>query len=75
MKDSIKKAVYHLRKQPLEHKRHILNIFIFIAIVIMVLLYILSLSFRFNSMETKIKIKNDMKPFSTLKENISDTIK
>lgn len=69
-KTKIKKVVHHLRSKP-EHVRvHISHIFIIIAAVIMIILWSYSLGKSLTSPDTQIKIKNDLQPFSVLKDNL-----
>lgn len=66
----MKKLIHHLRRQPEEVRRHVLHIFMFAAIVVMILLWIFSLGRNLSNPDTQLKMKQDLKPFSTLKDNI-----
>ncbi|MFA6586170.1 MAG: hypothetical protein WCS86_03365 [Candidatus Paceibacterota bacterium] len=68
----MKKIIHHLRRQPEEVRRHILHISIFVVAVIMISLWVLSLSKSLSSNDTQIKMQQDLKPFSVLKDNIVD---
>ncbi len=66
----MRKIIHHLRKQPEEVRRHILHILIFAVAVIMVLLWIFSLGKSFADPDTQVKLKQDLQPFSVLKDSI-----
>ena len=68
-----KKIIHHihkLRKQPEENRRHILHILIVIIGIIMVVLWTYSLGRSISNPDTKIKMKQDLQPFSVLKDNL-----
>lgn len=71
----MKKIIHNLRRQPEEVRRHILHITIFAVAVIMILLWIFSLGKSLSSPDTQVKIKEDLKPFSVLKDNLVDGYK
>jgi len=71
----MRKIIHHLRKQPEETRRHILHILMIIAIAVMFILWIYSLGKNLANPDTQIKIKQDLQPFSVLKENIVDGYK
>ena len=74
----IKKVIHHvrrLRQHPEEKRRNILHLSIFIIGIIMVLLWIYSLGRSITSPDTKVKIKQDLQPFSVLKDNLVDGYK
>jgi hypothetical protein len=66
----MKKIIHHLRKQSEEDRRHILHITIIVVGIIMILLWSLSLGKSIASPKTKEKVKQDLKPFSVLKDSI-----
>jgi hypothetical protein len=66
----MKKIIHYLRKQPEEVRRHILHIFIFAVAVIMVLLWVFSLGKSLADPDTQVKMKQDLQPFSVLKDSI-----
>ncbi len=66
----MKKIIHHLRKQPEEVRRHILHILIFAVAVIMVLLWVFSLGKSLADPDTQVKMKQDLQPFNTLKDNL-----
>jgi hypothetical protein len=66
----MKKIIYHLRRQPEEVRRHVLHIIIFILAIVMITLWIFSLSKNLSDKDTQIKMKQDLQPFSELKDNI-----
>ncbi len=66
----MKKFIHHLRKQSEEERRHVLHIAVFIAAVLMVILWVFSLSKDLSNPDTQLKIKQDLEPFSELKDNI-----
>ncbi|OGI63927.1 hypothetical protein A2914_02310 [Candidatus Nomurabacteria bacterium RIFCSPLOWO2_01_FULL_41_21] len=66
----IRKVVHHLRNKPEEERRHILHVTMIVICFIMVLLWTFSLGGELKDKETKEKIKQDLKPFSVLKDNL-----
>jgi hypothetical protein len=66
----MKKIIHKLRNKPEEERRHILHITTFILAILIILLWTFSLGKSVASKETKIKIQQDLKPFSALKENL-----
>jgi uncharacterized membrane protein YvbJ len=66
----MKKIIHYLRKQPEEVRRHILHILIFAVAIIMVLLWVFSLGKSFADPDTQVKLKQDLQPFSVLKDSI-----
>ena len=71
----MRKIIHNLRRQPEEVRRHILHLFILIVIIIMVTLWIFSLGKNLANPDIQVKIKQDLKPFSILKDNIVDGYK
>jgi len=71
----MRKIIHHLRKQPEEVRRHVLHILIFAVAIIMVLLWVFSLGKSLADPDTQVKIKQDLQPFSVLKDNIVDGYK
>ena len=67
----MRKIIHHLRKQPEETRRHLLHLLIFVAAIIMIMLWVFSLSRSFSNPDNQIKMKQDLQPFSTLKDNIT----
>ena len=68
----MRKIIHKLRRQPEEVRRYILHILIFAVAIIMIILWVFSLSKNISSPSTQIKIKQDLQPFSVLKDNIVD---
>ena len=66
----MRKIIHHLRKQSEENRRHILHISIFIIGIILVVLWAYSLGRSIANPDTKIKMKQDLQPFSVLKDNL-----
>ncbi|MFH1608846.1 MAG: hypothetical protein ABH951_02395 [Patescibacteria group bacterium] len=71
----MRKTIHRLRQKPEEERRQILHIIIIIAAIFMILLWVFSLGKNVSTPETKIKMKEDLKPFSVLKDNLSDGYK
>lgn len=67
----MKKIIHHLRKQPEEIRRHILHIVTIAAGIILIILWIYSLGNNLASQNTQVKMKQDLKPFSVLKDNLA----
>jgi hypothetical protein len=66
----MKKFIHNLRSRPAEERRHILHIVTFILALFMILLWTFSLGKSITNKETKVKIKQDLQPFSILKDNL-----
>jgi len=66
----MRKIIYRLRKQPEETRRGILNITIFIVALMLIFLWSYSLGEDLSNTKTEEKIKDDLKPFTLLKNNI-----
>jgi hypothetical protein len=70
MRKIIAHHIHKLRSHSEENRRHILHISIFIIGIIMVLLWTYSLGRSIANPDTKIKMKQDLQPFSALKDNL-----
>ena len=70
----MKKIIHHIRKQPEHIKRHILHITIIICAIILFLFWIYSLGTTLTNSDTQTKMSQDLKPFSILKDNITQPI-
>ena len=66
----MKKIIHKLKNRSEEERRHILHITTFVIAIILVFLWTLSLGRTISSPDTKVKIKQDLKPFSVLKDNL-----
>jgi len=66
----MKKIIRNLRKQPEETRRHILHIVTITAAIVLIILWSYSLGKNLTNPDVKEKIKQDLKPFSVLKDNI-----
>ncbi len=66
----MKKIIHKLRKRPEAERRHILNLLMIIVVIIMLALWVFSLSISFSNKDAKIKMQQDLKPFTVLKDNI-----
>jgi len=66
----MRKIIHHLRRQPEEVRRHILHIVIFALAIIMIILWIFSLEKSLTNPDTQAKMKQDLQPFSVLKDNL-----
>jgi len=68
----MKKIFHHIRRQPEAVKRHILHTLILCFAIILFFLWTYSLGTTLTSTDTGAQIKQDLKPFSVLKDNITD---
>lgn len=66
----MKKIIHHLRKQPEGIRRHVLYALTTIAGIVLVILWTYSLGTSLASQKTQLKIKQDLKPFTILKDNL-----
>ena len=67
----MKKMIHNLRKQPEHARRHLLHLLTIIGAIILIILWGYSLSRTWSSPDTKVKIQQDLKPFSMLKDSIT----
>jgi len=68
----MKKIFHHIRRQPEEVRRHVLHLLIICFAVILFFLWTYSLGTTLMSTDTGAQMKQDLKPFSILKDNITD---
>ncbi|MFZ2072158.1 MAG: hypothetical protein WA101_01575 [Minisyncoccia bacterium] len=66
----MKKIIHKLRQRPEEDRRHILHILTIASAIIMIILWSYSLGRNLTNPDVKEKVKQDLKPFSVLKDNI-----
>ena len=66
----MKKIIHYIRNQSEEVRRHVLHILTIAFAVILLFLWIYSLGTNLTNPDTQIKASNDLKPFSTLKDNL-----
>lgn len=71
----MKKLIHHLRTQNEEVRRHVLHISILIIGILMITLWVYSLGSKLTDPNTKEKIKQDLTPFTVLKDNIVESSK
>jgi hypothetical protein len=69
-KSKMKRIIHHLRNKPEKVRRDILHIATVAGAIIMIILWSYSLGLSFKNPDTQVKIKNDLQPFSVLKDNI-----
>jgi amino acid transporter len=65
----MKKFFHHIRKQPEKTRRHILHVLVVVCGIVLVLLWIYSLGTTLTNPDTASGIKQDLQPFTTLKDN------
>lgn len=70
----MRKIIHNIRKQPEEIRRHILHILISFCAIVLFFLWIYSLGTTLTNTDNQEKIGEDLKPFSTLKDNVVDGI-
>lgn len=70
----MKRVIHHIRKQPEHVKRHILHIMIVICAVVLFSFWIFSLGKTFSDSGAQLQMKQDLKPFSLIKDNITQQI-
>jgi hypothetical protein len=66
----MKKIIHHLRRQPEEVRTHILHILTVSATVVLMLLWVYSLGTTISNPQTVTQTKQDLQPFSVLKDNL-----
>ena len=66
----MKDIIHNIRKQPEEVRRSILHLTTIVFAVILAFLWVYSLGASFTSPNTQAGISQDLKPFSTLKDNM-----
>jgi len=70
LQNRMKKIIHHIRKQPEEVRRHILHVIMVVAAAVLFFLWVYSLGTSLTNPDMQVKIKNDLKPFSALKDNM-----
>lgn len=65
----MQKIIHNLRQKSEETRRHILHITTVVVSIILFFIWVYSLGSGFSEKETQAKIKNDVEPFSALKDN------
>jgi hypothetical protein len=74
----MRKVIHHLRKQPHEVRRGILHILMIVSAIILFTFWVKSFGNEVGSISTKDfegSIKEELKPFSVLKDNVLDGYK
>ena len=71
----MRKVIHRLRQKPEEERRHILHISIVVIGFIMVVLWVFSLGRSLSTPEVKQKAKQDLQPFTVLKNNLTEGYK
>lgn len=66
----MKKIIHRLNRRSEEDRRHVLHIVVFVLTIGLIVLWVFSLSKNLSSPETKARMKEDLTPFSILKDNI-----
>ena len=68
----MRKIIHHIRRQPEHVRRNILHISTLVSGFILLMIWLYSLSTTFSDPDNQIKMSQDLKPFSALKDNIVD---
>ena len=71
----MRKIIHNLRKQPEEHRRSILHLLTIVFAIVLFVLWTWSFGTSLAGPETGTKLKEDLEPFSVLKDNIIDGYK
>ena len=71
----MRKMIHKLRQQPEEHRRGILHVLTIIFALVLFVLWTWSFGTSLAGPETGTELKEDLKPFSVLKDNIIDGYK
>lgn len=66
----MRRIIHHIRKQPEAVRRQILHILVLMSAVILILLWIYSLGTTLANPDNQTKVSQDLKPFSTFKDNM-----
>ena len=66
----MKKIIHRLRRQPEAVRKHILHVTTIVIAIILLLLWIYSLGRNLSNADAQAKIKNDLEPFSALKDGL-----
>ena len=66
----MKKVIHRLRQKPEKERRQILYFLTIASAFFMILLWTFTLGKTIKSEETKVRVQQDLKPFSALKNNI-----
>lgn len=68
----MKKIIHNLRQKSEQDRRHFLHLIVSVLAILLIIAWILSLGVNISKKETKEKIKEDLKPFTVLKNSILD---
>jgi hypothetical protein len=66
----MRKIIHRIKQKSEEERRHILHITVFILALFLIALWIFSLGRTITNKDTTIKVNQDLKPFSVLKDNL-----
>jgi hypothetical protein len=68
----MRKIIHRLRNKSEEERRHILHLLMIGFAVILIAAWVYSLGRTITSEDTKIKVKEDLKPFTEFKDKVID---
>lgn len=68
----MRRIIHHIRRQPEHIRRHILHVLVLVSAGVLLLLWVYSLSQNLTDQNTKLKIENDIKSLSVLKDNLAN---
>jgi predicted anti-sigma-YlaC factor YlaD len=66
----MKKIIHKLRQQPEDVRRSISHILTIMFAVVLIILWTYSLSKNLSNPDVQVRAKNDLQPFSVLKDNL-----
>ncbi|MFA6076495.1 MAG: hypothetical protein WC735_00260 [Candidatus Paceibacterota bacterium] len=66
----MKRIIHHIRRQPEKVRIHILHVSTVVCAIILLFLWVYSLGTSLASPDTQVKVSNDLKPFSALRDNL-----
>jgi hypothetical protein len=67
----MRKIIHHLRRKPEHVRRHILHVLTIAFGVILISLWVYSLGSNLSDPDTQAKMKDDLAPFSVIKDNLA----
>lgn len=68
----MKKIINNLRQKSEQDRRHFLHLIVSVLAILLIIAWVFSLGVNISKKETKEKIKEDLKPFTVLKNSIID---
>lgn len=66
----MRRVIHHLRKLSDKQKRSVLHFVTFLFAILLILIWVYTLGHNFSDTDTQIRMKESLKPFNNLKDNV-----